>query len=62
MKIFVECDKDDKGTSIEMANAIIRWNIDRAFDDETLMEARADLAAISEHIQVYLSHSTSQFR
>ena len=56
MKINVELDKGENGTSIEMANAIIRWHMDRAYDFGETEIALNNLDAIADHIRVYLSH------
>jgi hypothetical protein len=60
MKLLVGLEKGDKGTPIEMANAIIRHYMDipeecRCEDD--INRARRELSELTEHLQVYLRHN-----
>lgn len=56
MKIDIHLDKDDRGTPMELAYAIICHYMDQCRNEEMLMSARESLKAISEHIDVYLRH------
>mgnify|MGYP006974340657 CR=1 FL=1 len=60
MKLLVELAEVDKGTPIEMANAIIRHYMDipeecRCADD--INRARRELTELTDHLQVYLRHN-----
>lgn len=59
MKIQVCLDEDERGSAIEMANAIINLYMDRlgtSSTDHELNCTKHALTAISEHIQVFVDH------
>ena len=60
MKLSLYYEEGDKGTSIELADAIIKWHEDRMpksypTDDDVVYELHR-LEAVAEHILVYLKH------
>lgn len=60
MKLMIELDENDRGTPIELANAIIRHCMSRADSiqtEESIIYAHTNLAEIAEHIRVYLRHN-----
>lgn len=60
MRLLILEDKDDKGTPIEMADAIIRNYMDRAEcfkTEDALDESYRNLAEIAEHIQTYVKYN-----
>lgn len=60
MRMYLECDENDKGTPIEIANAIINKAFEGVNDFELAKIRKSELAEIAEHIQVFLKYSEVQ--
>lgn len=60
MKLILELKENERGSPIEFAGAVINHYMDNSLvhDDYTLKCARESLAAIAEHIRVFLKHNT----
>ena len=57
MKIYIHADEGDHLTPIEIANAFINNRIESTYRKTYNKQVRDELAAIAEHIQVYVKYN-----
>ena len=56
MKIEIYLEENEMGTSIELANALIKTKLNNVNDFEVAEIRKNELAEIAEHIQVFLKY------
>ena len=56
MRIEYHLEENEMGTSIEIANALIKTKIDGVRDVDMAELRKKELAEIAEHIQVFLKY------
>lgn len=58
MKVEIHCEEKDKGTMLELANALINNALEGVTDYELAELRKKELAELAEYIQIYLKYNS----